>query len=150
MGIGNNRLKIFLALYQSNYDRESRRENNAVCNSIVNDVLNTLYERCVPTGRFLINASKNLNKLNCGNSNGNGYDNTNSNDGTIASASISTNDDGTTYPPIWNIMKEEEAKELIHAILRRVSPPDQYKQQQGVEEVQSNPNLHLNSAKKEK
>jgi len=158
--IGNNRLKIFLALYQSNYDRESRRENNADCNSIVNDVLNTLYERCVPTGRFLINASKNLNKLNCGNSNGNGYDNTNSNDGTIASASTSTstNDDGTAYPPVWNIMKEEEAKELIHAILKGVSPPDQYKQQQqqqlqqqqGVKEVPLNPNLHLNSAKKEK
>ena len=105
--VGNNRLEVFLALYQSDYDRERERElGDSRRDKIVNDVLNTLYQKCVPTGRFLINASISSSSSN---------DNINN---------ININD------KVWNVMEEKEAKELVHAILRGVPPPDRYKQQQ--------------------
>jgi hypothetical protein len=102
--VGNNRLKVFLALYQSDYDRERERELDSRRDNIVNDVLNTLYQKCVPTGRFLINAS-----------------NTSSSNNNINNININDK--------VWNEMEEKEAKELVHAILKGVLPPDRYKQQ---------------------
>ena len=148
--IGNNRLQVFLALYQSNYERECRRQNNAGCNSIVNDVLETYNRRCVPSGRFLMKgnneSSNNLSSENYPNTNRDGPDRRSINDDEVFK---DRNVDGPTHPDVWNIMNENEAKELLHAILRGVPPPKRYKQwrhhqqkqqQQRAGELQTNNN----------
>jgi len=99
--VGNNRLKVFLALYQQDYDRARRRDNAKDCDSIVVDILHTLNTKCVPTGRFLINTKLNM-----------------------------SSSQSQLQPPVWNLMGEHESKHLIHGILKGVPPPDSYRYKQ--------------------
>jgi len=135
--VGNNRLKVFLALHQQDYDRARRRENIIGCDSIVTNILHTLNKKCVPTGRFLINAvnSTSMNNMSL----------------VVLSEAIQT--------PVWKLMGEYEAKQLIHGILKGVPPPDLYRygqqqqqlqqqQQHGV--MQSNPNNNSNGTEEHK
>jgi hypothetical protein len=57
--VGNNRLQVFLTLYQQAYNKAHQRGDDAECNSIVAKVVNTVCKECVPSGRFLIVSSEN-------------------------------------------------------------------------------------------
>jgi len=106
--VGNNRLKVFLTLYKKEYDR-ARRQNNAVgCQLIVTEILLTLNTKCVPTGRFLINA----------------LPNTNDNRSQLAQMSRAVN------PPAWHLMGIDKSKQLIHGILNDTPPPLPYRYRQ--------------------
>lgn len=112
--VGNNRLKVFLALHQQDYDGARRQDNVLGCESIVANILHTLNQKCVPTGRFLINTVTNFRMNNMGQ--------------VVPSASPQT--------PIWKLMGEHEAKQLIHGILKGVLPPDLYRYMQHQQQQQ--------------
>ncbi len=105
--VGNNRLKVFLGLHQHDYDRACRQDNVMAADSIVSNILDTLNKKCVPTGRFLINAVQN-----------NGFNNQ------------------ATQSPQWQLMGEYEAKQLIHGILKGIKPPDSYRYRQQQQQLQ--------------
>jgi len=132
--VGNNRLKVFLDIHQQDYERARRQDNTMTmaCDSIVTNILHTLNQKCVPTGRFLINA--------------------------VANTSIDTNNmnqvgsSQAIQSPVWILMGDHEAKQLIHGILNRVPPPDLYRymqqqkqQQQQAAAAHLNPNSNSNS-----
>eukprot|EP00536_Pseudo-nitzschia_multiseries_P006091 jgi/Psemu1/286235/fgenesh1_pg.125_\ len=122
--IGNNRLKVFLTLYKQDYERTRRQNDVAGCESIVEDILHTLNAKCVPTGRFLVNAVSSAS----------------------TSASASANGGQLPQPnnPVWNLMGEKEAKQLIRGILDGVPPPFSYHyQKQQIQEHQ--PSAHFAS-----
>ena len=118
--VGNNRLKVFLALHQQDYDRARGNYDFLRCEAIVSNILHTLNKKCVPTGRFLINSMSTV-----------GIDNMN-------------------QTPVWILMGEHEAKQLIHGILKRVSPPDLYSgtQQQQLQQQQALPHSNANNGNK--
>jgi hypothetical protein len=60
--VGNNRLDVFLNLYQQGYDFAFKRGNFDECNSIVQKIVQTVCHQCVPPGRFLV-CSKDLRNI---------------------------------------------------------------------------------------
>lgn len=102
---GNNRLKVFISLHQQDYDIALRQENITGCDSIVSKIIHTLSERCIPAGRFLINTV------------------TNSRMNTMSQVLPSQ----ASQYPIWKLMGEHEAKQLLHGILKKVRPPELYR-----------------------
>lgn len=104
--VGNNRLKVFLGLHQHEYDRASRQDDAMVCDTIVTNIIETLNKKCVPTGRFLINSV--------------------TTDNSMAQVQSSP----MPQAPVWKLMEEYEAKQLIHAIFKGAKPPDSYLFQQ--------------------
>ncbi len=118
--VGNNRLKVFLGLHQNEYDRASRKDDAMVCDTIVTNVIETLNKKCVPTGRFLINSVAANNSM--------GQQ--------IQSSPMQ-------QAPVWKLMEEYEAKQLIHAIFKGAQPPDSYLfQQQGRFEPLKQPGMN--------
>jgi hypothetical protein len=113
--VGNNRLKVFLEIHQQDYDRARRQDNAIGCDSIVTNILHTLNNKCVPTGRFLINAVTNTS-----------IDNNMSQVG--SSQAIRS--------PVWILMGDHEAKRLIHGILKGGPPPDSYRYMQQQHQLQ--------------
>jgi len=125
--VGNNRLKVFLGLYQQEYDRARRQNNTIGCDSIVTNILQTLGKKCVPTGRFLINAV--------------GNNNNNNNAGLSRQVQLPNvpNHQGAGPKPVWMLMGQHESKQLIHGILKAVPPPlayHRYKQEQLLQQQQ--------------
>jgi len=112
--VGNNRLKVFLALYQQDYERKLRQNDAMGCDSIVADVLHTLNTKCVPTGRFLINSVM-------------------SHSGGGSELEQMSN---ATRPPVWNLMGEYESKQLIHGILKGIPPPYAYRSSHPSQQMQ--------------
>jgi hypothetical protein len=55
--VGNNRLEVFLNLYQQAYDGASIRGDFNECNGLVDKIVSTVCHQCVPRGRFLVSAS---------------------------------------------------------------------------------------------
>ena len=54
--VGNNRLEVFLNLYQQAYDGASIRGDFNECNGLVDKIVSTVCHQCVPRGRFLVSA----------------------------------------------------------------------------------------------
>lgn len=54
--VGNNRLEVFLNLYQQAYDGASIRGDFKECNGLVDKIVSTVCHQCVPRGRFLVSA----------------------------------------------------------------------------------------------
>jgi hypothetical protein len=52
--VGNNRLCVFLNLYQQAYDGASCRVDFNECDRIVDKILDTVCHQCFPRGRFLV------------------------------------------------------------------------------------------------
>mmetsp|Transcript_25207 Transcript_25207/g.69501 ORF Transcript_25207/g.69501 Transcript_25207/m.69501 type:complete len:562 (-) Transcript_25207:247-1932(-) len=101
--VGNNRLKVFLTLYKQDYDRARRQNDVGGCESIVKDIIHTLNTKCVPTGRFLLNAVSSMKGI------------------------MNGSHRGQMNVPIWNLMGEDDSKRLIHGILCGVPPPLSYR-----------------------
>jgi hypothetical protein len=55
--VGNNRLQVFLNLYQQGYDDARLRGDTAELKAIVEKIVATVCQQCVPPGRFLWNAN---------------------------------------------------------------------------------------------
>jgi hypothetical protein len=54
--VGNNRLQVFLNLYQSAYNGALQRGAFSECNGIVDTIVSTVCHQCVPRGRFLLSS----------------------------------------------------------------------------------------------
>jgi hypothetical protein len=54
--VGNNRLQVFLNLYQQGYNSARQRGDFNECNSIVDKIVGTVCHQCVPRGRFLVSS----------------------------------------------------------------------------------------------
>ena len=52
--VGNNRLQVFLNLYQEGYNSARQRSDFNACNNIVDKIIQTVCQQCVPKGRFLV------------------------------------------------------------------------------------------------
>lgn len=55
--VGNNRLQVFLTLYQQSYQTAFQQGNQDECNKLVDKVVDTVCNQCVPRGRFLASQS---------------------------------------------------------------------------------------------
>lgn len=55
--VGNNRLEVFLNLYQQAYSGARQRGDFNECNSIVDKIVGTVCHQCVPRGRFLVSST---------------------------------------------------------------------------------------------
>eukprot|EP00529_Nitzschia_sp_RCC80_P011574 CAMPEP_0113453206 /NCGR_PEP_ID=MMETSP0014_2-20120614/7240_1 /TAXON_ID=2857 /ORGANISM="Nitzschia sp." /LENGTH=628 /DNA_ID=CAMNT_0000344597 /DNA_START=222 /DNA_END=2108 /DNA_ORIENTATION=- /assembly_acc=CAM_ASM_000159 len=97
--VGNNRLQVFLNLYQQAYDTARQSGNKSECDGIVSKIVNTVCQQCVPPGRFLVDVSSN------------------------AAAAASSSSRTTSSTPVWSVLDENEAMKLIHAILQPTSAP---------------------------
>ena len=102
--VGNNRLQVFLNLYQQAYDTARQSGNKSQCDGIVSKIVNTVCQQCVPPGRFLVDISS-INAVGVG---------------AVASSSSSRT---TLSTPVWNVLDEKEAMKFIHAILQPTSAP---------------------------
>jgi hypothetical protein len=58
--VGNNRLQVFLNLYQAAYNDARLRSDLIGCNSIVEKIVQTVCHQCVPRGRFLVGADSGM------------------------------------------------------------------------------------------
>ena len=155
--VGNNRLKVFLDIHQQDYERAHRQNNAMACDSIVTNILHTLNKKCVPTGRFLINAVTNTSIDTPNNNNMNMNTNMNNMNMNMNNMSMNMNNMSMSMSmnmnmnmnnmnqvgssqaiqsPVWILMGEYEAKQLIHGILKRVPPPDLYRYMQQQKQLQ--------------
>jgi hypothetical protein len=55
--VGNNRLEVFLNLYQQAYNGARQRGDFNECNNLVDKIVGTVCHQCVPRGRFLVSST---------------------------------------------------------------------------------------------
>lgn len=60
--VGNNRLEVFLNLYQQAYEKAHQAGNQQECSKIVEKIVDTVCHQCVPRGRFLVSIANHMDR----------------------------------------------------------------------------------------